>query len=447
MRSYGQLWDVITGEENLRAAWRRVRRGHARSLAVGEYASKLDGNLRDLRRELMAGSYEPGDYRQFPVNDPKPRTISCAPVRDRVVHHAVCGVITPCLERSFIENTFACRVGKGMHAACRLARECAGRYPYFCKMDIRHYFDSVDHARLIGLLAEKFRERELRRLLERIILHPVPGQEAGRGIPIGNLTSQWFANFYLDEYDHLADGGFGAGRRSSYMRYMDDLLFFADTKANAWRLCDETREWLWRERGLRLKEGATVVAPVGEGVPFLGLRIHPGCWRFKRERFLRARRTTAKRARQFNRGEIGEADLAAALGACEASCRAYGFKNILMKATGEGAAAGSNRVKRGGSWNNDARNCRSAYRNNNAPTTANNNNGFRLSSTCRCVTASRQSPLPLGPRSADAETNMRAAPGQVGVPPKATAAALSSVRGAAKAGNAADFQASEQVKE
>lgn len=382
MRSFGQLWDRVVSEDNLLAAWHRVRKGHGRSVGVLDYERGLSDNLFELREDLVNGTYEPGDYRQFPVLDPKPRTISCAPVRDRIVHHALCGVIAPLLERGFINNSFACRKFKGMHLAVTQARRKAQRFGYFCKMDVRHYFDSIDHVILERLLYEKFRERELCRVLGRIIRHPVPGQDPGKGIPIGNLTSQWFANFYLDAFDHLAEAGFGCGRKTAYLRYMDDLLFFAESKAVAWCLYDETRKWLEQERSLQLKERASVVAPVTEGVPFLGFRVYPDCWRFKRERFLRTRRTAAIRQREFLDGVISEDRYVASILAADASGRWFGFKGILNNlATGEGAASGSNRVKRGGSWNNAVGNCRSAYRNNNNPSNANDNNGFRLSST------------------------------------------------------------------
>lgn len=382
MKSYGQLWEKVVSEDNLFAAWHRVRKGHGRSEGVLAFERGLQDNLGDLRDDLVAETYEPGDYRQFPVKDPKPRTISCAPVRDRVVHHALCGVLAPLLESGFIENSYACRKFKGMHLAVTKARAKSRQFGYFCKMDVRHYFDSVDHEILERLLGEKFREQKLMRVLRRVIRHPVPGQVTGKGIPIGNLTSQWFANFYLNEFDHLADAGFGRGGRTAYLRYMDDMLFFAETKADAWRVCDETRDWLCKERKLQLKDEVTVVAPVTEGVPFLGFRVFPDCWRFKRERFLRTRRTAAARQRQFWDGEISEERYAASLQSADASGRWFGFKGILNNlATGEGAASGSNRVKRGGSWNNTVGNCRSAYRNNNTPSNANANNGFRLSST------------------------------------------------------------------
>ena len=384
MKSYGGLWTEITSLENLRAAWSRVRKGHAGSLSVQAFGADLDTHLDGLRRDLLSGAYQPGAYRQFGVLDPKPRTISCAPVRDRVLHHALCGVITPLLERSFSEDSYACREGKGTHQACARARDLVRRHPYYCKMDVRHYFDSISHDRLLSVLLPYFREHEVRDLIERIVRHPIPGQTQGHGMPIGNLTSQWFANAYLNGFDHFVKQGL---RASGYIRYMDDMVVFCSSKAACWLAHDEARRWLFEQRGLELKDEATVVAPVSEGLPFLGLRIFCGCWRLQRQRFLRARRKFARHKRAWQQGLMPEVRLQACAVAADGGVRWFGFKGILKdkenRATGVGAASGSNRVIRGGSWNNNARNCRSANRNNNNPDNRNNNNGFRLSSTMR----------------------------------------------------------------
>ncbi len=382
MTSYGQLWERITAPENFLVAWGRVRKGRMSSLAVQDFTLKLDSNLEDLREELLAGAYRPGAYRQFRVQDPKPRTISCAPVRDRVLHHALCGVVTPLLERRFTEDSYACRDGKGTHRACQRARELVRQNPWYCKIDVRHYFDSIGHDRLLAVLLPMFREREVRELIERIVRHQVPGQIEGCGLPIGNLTSQWFANTYLDGFDHFAKGGM---HLSGYIRYMDDMAMFAKTKAACWLALEDAERWLRDERGLELKAEATRLAPVTEGLPFLGLRIFPSCWRLQRERFLRTRRKFSGRERAHQKGILAEARLQACAVSADGGVRWFGFKNILKTkmdwAAGEGAASGSNRMKRGGSWNNNARNCRSANRNNNWPDNRNNNIGFRAVST------------------------------------------------------------------
>ena len=331
MKSHGGLWERIVAPENLLAAWGRVRRGHAGSPEVQSFALDLDAHLAGLRAELLAGTYRPGAYRQFGVRDPKPRTISCAPVRDRIAHHALCGVVAPLLERRFTEDSYACREGKGTHRACARARDLVRRHPWFCKIDVRHYFDSISHDRLLAVLLPRFREREVRGLIERIVRHPVPGRAPGCGLPIGNLTSQWFANAFLDGFDHFAKENL---RLPGYLRYMDDMVFFAGSKADCWRALDEAERWLRRERGLELKTEATLVAPVSEGLPFLGLRIFPAGWRLQRGRFLRTRRKFARRVRDHREGSLDEVHLQACARAADGGVRWFGFKGILEERTG-----------------------------------------------------------------------------------------------------------------
>ncbi len=333
MKSYGQLWERITSAENLLAAWGRVQKGHGGSQAVLAFGRDAERLLAGLHDELLAGTYRPGAYVQFRVRDPKPRTISCAPVRDRVLHHALCGVITPLLERRFTEDSYACREGKGTHRACARARALVRLNPWYCKIDVRHYFDSIGHDRLQAVLLPLFREREVRELVERIVRHPVPGQAEGRGLPIGNLTSQWFANVFLDGFDHHAKEVL---RLPGYIRYMDDMVLFAGSKAACWQALDEAQRWLRDERGLELKAEATRLAPVTEGLPFLGLRIFPACWRLQRERFLRTRRKFAARQRAFEEGSLDEARLQACAVAADGGVRWFGFKNILRTETDQG---------------------------------------------------------------------------------------------------------------
>lgn len=404
MKSYGDLWNLITGEEELRAAWRRVRRNHRYSFDICTYESNLDANLFALRGDLLSGVYKPSGFRQFSILDPKPRVISCAPVRDRIVHHALCAVIAPVLEQSFVHNSFACREGKGSHRACSLARRYCRQYAYFCKMDVRHYFDTIAHDRLLEILLPKFREASVKRLIERIVRFRVPGLAAGKGLPIGNLTSQWFANAFLDEFDHLAQTGFERVK-CAYLRYMDDFVFFADSKADAWALHDAAARWLADNRGLEVKGEATVVSPVGEGVPFLGLRIWPNGWRFRRERFVRMRRKFLQRVRAFEDGILDEKRFAQCAASSDGVTRWFGFKGILKDlASGKGASSGSNRVQRGGSWNNDNNNARSSNRNNNNPSNRNDNYGFRLSST---LPGYSQGPARDARAPRSAETNMQ----------------------------------------
>lgn len=273
MKSYGGLFERICDLANLHSAMVLAARGKRDSGPVNAFLAHADAELCLLREELRSGRYVPRPYQQFTILDPKPRVISCADFRDRVVHHAVCDIIGPLIERRLVADSYACRVGKGTHRAVLRAQELCRRYVYFLKLDVRRFFDSIDHHILLALLSRLFREPELRALLETIVRHPVPGQASGKGVPIGNLTSQWFANLYLDGLDHLVRDEWGLG---GYIRYMDDMVLWSDSKPRLWRAHDEACAWLERERRLQLKPEATVLAPSCEGVPFLGMRVFPG---------------------------------------------------------------------------------------------------------------------------------------------------------------------------
>lgn len=197
------------------------------SVAVAEFGLNLERELLRLRRELQDGTYRPSKYRLFTIYERKPRVIAAAPFRDRVVHHAVMNVIERPLDRTFIEDSYACRHGKGVHAAVDRYQAWAQTYRYALKMDVRQYFPSIDH----DLLKEKLRRRitDLRvlDLPDRIIdgspggdsePHYFPGDDLftpidrAVAIPIGNLTSQFFANLYLDDLDHHMKQSCGSGR-------------------------------------------------------------------------------------------------------------------------------------------------------------------------------------------------------------------------------------------
>lgn len=401
MKSYGKLWEKITDEENFLAAWRAFRKNHGAMPAVKKFARQLELNLDRIRASVASGTWEPSDYHQFRIYEPKPRTISSVPVRDRIVHHALCNVITPFMERRFIDQSYACRKGRGSHMACRRARQLSASHPYFLKIDIRKYFDNIDHCMLVGILSKMFRERNVIELSKKIIFKSIPNQIEGKGVPIGNLTSQWFANLYLDGFDHYCMDALGLGLR--FMRYMDDMLLFTDSKEEAWELLYRMREWLWSERRLALKDEATIVAPVTEGIPFLGLKIRPDGWRLKPSRFRRTQRSMRRHYIAYRRGECGIENLQEVLRSMEGSARFFGFKGIYRRVDrafvdedGNFAFAEGERVKnrdsgvaaspvfsvnRGGNYNNGANNCSSAGRNtNNVPGNVNDNIGARLAS-------------------------------------------------------------------
>ena len=231
-----RLWLHIVAFDNLLIAFRKARRGKRDRIEVARFELDLEANLLALQRELREGSYRPGGYRQFEIYDRKPRRIAAAPFRDRVVHHALMNRVEPALDRTFIRDSYACRVGKGVHAAVNRYQEWCRRYAYVLKIDVRKYFPSIDHTILKAKLRRRLKEPEVLRLFELIIdgapdigeaPQAFPGDDLVDlmhrrcGLPIGNLTSQFLGNLYLDDLDHFIKE---TCRVQPYLRYVDDLV-------------------------------------------------------------------------------------------------------------------------------------------------------------------------------------------------------------------------------
>jgi len=188
MKRAGALLDAIADPGNLRLAFWKAAKGKGAKADCRAFQEKLDANLAALRADLLAGSARVGAYHYFTIHDPKERTICAASFPERVLHHALMNVCEPVLERAAVFDSYACRKGKGQLAAVRRAESCARQYGWFLKLDVRKYFDSVDHDILQGLLRRKFKDAVVLGLFDQVLAsyQTVPG----RGLPIGNLTSQ-----------------------------------------------------------------------------------------------------------------------------------------------------------------------------------------------------------------------------------------------------------------
>jgi len=209
----GNLWPQVASFENLLLAAQAALRGKRKRPDVARFLVDLEPELLSLRRELLEGAYHPGAYRSFTVREPKPRLISAAPFRDRVVHHALTRVLDPIFEKRFAPNSYACRKGFGTHRAIRRAKQGCEDSPFVLKCDVVKYFPSIDHEILKGLLARVIKCRPTLELASNIIDHSNPQVESiayfpgddlftpferRRGLPLGNQTSQFFANVYLN---------------------------------------------------------------------------------------------------------------------------------------------------------------------------------------------------------------------------------------------------------
>jgi hypothetical protein len=307
MKRFGHLFERIITFENLLLAADKTLRGQKHKPAAARFYFNLENELLQLEEELSGGVWRPLPYRVFSVCEPKPRRICASDLRDRVVHHAICNVLDPIFERRMIYDSYACRVGKGTHAAVKRAQEFARRHDYFAQWDVRKYFASVEHTALKDLLRRMLKDERLLALLDRIIDHPLPGSAPGRGLPIGNLTSQYFANLYLGELDHFVKERLGV---KDYVRYMDDGLLFGDEKPALHEHLAATRDFLRDRLKVELKEEAVRIAPVWTGISFLGFRIFPGVIRLRSDKWSRFRRRVREREEAFLAGEIDEEELA-----------------------------------------------------------------------------------------------------------------------------------------
>ena len=286
MKRYGNLWDSFISWENLVLAAQKAQRGKRARPCVQRFNYTLEYQLIRLGMELEKGVYCPGGFRSHWITRPKARLISAAPYRDRVVHHALMNVLEPALERHFHPHSYACRRGKGTHAAANQLQELMGRYRFALQCDIRKFFPSVDHEILKSQFRRLIKDKRILWLMDLIvdrsnrqeqILDWFKGDDlftpASRrqGLPIGNLTSQWFANWYLTELDHYVTSRLGIG---GYVRYCDDFVLLHNDRQRLKAAVGQITSFL---AGLRLKlhDNKTAVIPVKAGLRFVGYRIWP----------------------------------------------------------------------------------------------------------------------------------------------------------------------------
>ncbi len=296
------LWPVLVSYPHLYQAYLKARRGKRNKVAVQTFSLDLEGELSRLKHELSTYTYRPGGYRLFTLYERKPRQIAAAPFRDRVVHHAIMALIEPAIDRSFIDQSFACRAGKGNHLAVQTYQQWARRYRYVLQMDIQQYFPSIDRDRLKGLLRDYIKDPSLLWLLDRVIDNSPDDARArpGQGIPIGNLTSQFFANLYLNRFDHAVKQCLKA---PAYGRYVDDMVLLSNDKPWLHDARDWCREALARE-GLVLHPHKCHISPVSRGIDYLGYHVWPEQRRLRNDNGHRFARKHRHRARLYARGQV-----------------------------------------------------------------------------------------------------------------------------------------------
>jgi len=334
MKRYGELFSSVCNFENFLKAARKAQRSKRFRDDVLAFNFRLEENLLRLVQELQAKTYAPGLYKTFVIYEPKRRLISAAPYRDRVVHHAVCNVIEPIFDRTFIHSCYANRHGKGTHKALDHFVALAKRHRYCLRADVEKYFPSMDHAILKDKIRRKIKCWDTLWLIDRILdnsneQEPVcqyfDGDELltpcvrRHGLPIGNLTSQLWANVYLNRVDHAMAAAYG-GRR--YLRYVDDIALFSDDRMELHEAREQLSQALAKAR-LRLHPIKTEVVEVRHGVNFLGFRVFPDRIRLRQENLRRARRRMHSLADEYRQGRLEWTDVCNSLQSWNAHA-AYG---------------------------------------------------------------------------------------------------------------------------
>ena len=303
MKRTGNLFDEIVEWKNLRLAAYKAFRGKRTRLDARQFASELDSRLNQMAHQLRDGSFPLGRYHQFVIHDPKRRTITAPCFAERVLHHAIMNVCEPVFERRLIHDTYACRAGRGREAAIQRAQRFAQRFPSYLKLDIRRYFDSVPRDRLLAQLEGLFKDERLLELFASILHAFRPGSR--RGLPIGSLTSQHFANFYLGRFDRFVKETL---RLKGYVRYMDDMLLWGPSPRtmNAIRkLCED---FVGEELQLEFKPHP-YINHSRHGVDFLGCRVMPDRVLLSRRSRVRFARKMASLESAYLAGKIDEREL------------------------------------------------------------------------------------------------------------------------------------------
>ncbi len=270
------LFDELCHYDNLVWAYEKARKGKTQRKYVLDFEEKLKENLHQLQQELQNQTYYPQPLKTFILRDPQTRTISKSEFRDRVIHHALCNVIEPILERNFIHDSYANRLGKGTLKAVKRFDEFKRKasknntQPCFVlKADIKHYFETVDHAVLFSILSKKINDEKVLWLIK-IILSNHCTTAPGKGMPLGNLTSQFFANVYLNELDQFVKHTLKA---EYYIRYVDDFVILHHQKEILENYKQRIDLFLREKLILELHPHKSKIITLEQGVHFLGFRI------------------------------------------------------------------------------------------------------------------------------------------------------------------------------
>ena len=288
MKTYKQLYKEIISPINLFLAWKKARKGKTKKADVIGFEKDLEINLLILHNELKNGIYRPKKLVRFILKDPKTRIISKADFRDRIVHHAIINILEPIFDRGFIYDSCANRKGKGNLFALKRFELFSKKVSkngkingwfgsnqikgYCLKADIKHYFEEVNHGVLMNIIGKKIKDEKIIQIIHLIMDNPAicSGGESQKGMPLGNLTSQFFANVYLNELDYYVKYDLGI---KYYIRYVDDFVILHSSKEQLQKWKGQIDEFLRKKLKIELHPQKSRIISLSKGIDFVGFRI------------------------------------------------------------------------------------------------------------------------------------------------------------------------------
>ena len=321
MKTHKNLYEKLHSTENLLSAFAKAKKGKSKKNYVVNFESNLERNIAILKRDLRLNKYNPSRLRKFIIRDPKTRTIHSSIFRDRIVHHAIINVIKPFYENIFIYDSFASRKNKGSHLAVERFESFVRKVSsngkkinnpfnnnsiksYVLKADIKHYFATIDHKVLLNILKKKIADEELIKLIE-TILNSFDTNIQGKGLPLGNYTSQFFANVYLNNLDYFVKHRIKA---KCYIRYVDDFVILHKNKNVLYDYKNKIEKYL-KFLKLELHQEKSEIHALRNGITFLGYRIFYH-YRLLRKRNIRYfKRRLEEKLELYRREIISEKEL------------------------------------------------------------------------------------------------------------------------------------------
>lgn len=288
----------IADQSNLTLALYKASKGKRQRAEVQRFYQQAQANLNTLAKAILEEQLPYGRYHSFTINDPKQRIIHAACFEDRIFHHAVMNKAAPVFERAMVDHTYACRPGKGVHRAVKQVQKNLQSYSWYVQIDIDSYFANIDHRALMQVLMRRFKGRDIQRLFWRILhSHETADQQ---GLPIGALTSQYFANYFLDGVDRFLNED---PRVGAAVRYMDDIVWWCDNRERAKAVLEDVKTILWQQRLLTIKPTVQIQASTG-GISYCGFRIKQGTVRLSRRRKRRYQERRLYWEHEYKQGRI-----------------------------------------------------------------------------------------------------------------------------------------------